>query len=66
VVPAGCRHAGAGPRALRTDRLARHLLTGFTTSPDSITDVDRAGQFLADDRPDAVASHALQLFRPVL
>ena len=33
---------GLGPWALGTDRLARHLLTGFTTTPDSITDEDRA------------------------
>jgi hypothetical protein len=39
---AGCRHAGLGPWALRTDRLGRHLLAGFTTTPDSITDDDLA------------------------
>jgi len=136
---------GLRPWALRTDRLARHLLAGFTTRPDSIPDedlavftgrlhaqghpeagsalyrnlilpemrrflasaayrqrrltvptvslvgaadsgvrpgmldvygdhaddlvghlVDRAGHFLADDRPDAVVTHALELFGRVL
>ena len=33
---------GLGPWALRTDRLTRHLLTGFTTTPDSITPEDLA------------------------
>ena len=136
---------GVGPWALRTDRLVRHLLAGFTATPDSMTDedlaiftgrlhaqghpeagsalyrnlilpemgrflasgayrkqrltvptvsllggadagvrpgmldvhggqaddlvghlVDGAGHFLADDRPDAVAAHALELFGRVL
>ena len=35
------RSSGSGS-ALRTDRLARHLLAGFTTTPDSITDEDLA------------------------
>lgn len=33
---------GLGPWALRADRLARHLLAGFTTGPNSITDEDVA------------------------
>jgi hypothetical protein len=96
-------------RSLRS----RHLLAGFTTTPDSIADeglavftgrkrrltvptaslvegaeagvrpgmldvygdqaddlvgdlVDRAGHFRADDRPDAVTTHALELFGRVL
>lgn len=135
---------GLGPRALRGDRLPRHLLSGFTTSRDSMTEddvttfvgrlrveghpeagsalyrhlilpemgrlaagtyrkrrltvptvclmgeadagvhpgmmdvppgvaddltghiVERAGHFLADDRPDAVVAHARQLFDRVL
>ena len=112
---------GLGPWALRTDRLARHLLAGFTTTPDSITDddlalftrrlhaqghlrqrrltvptvslmggadagvrpgmldvygrqadhlvghiIDGAAHFLADDRPDAVVTHALTLFGRIL
>ncbi|HEY6746491.1 MAG TPA: alpha/beta hydrolase [Mycobacteriales bacterium] len=31
-----------GPWALRTDRLARHLLTGFTATPDSMSEEDVA------------------------
>jgi pimeloyl-ACP methyl ester carboxylesterase len=47
---------GLGPWALRTDRLARHLLAGFTTMPDSITDEDLAvftGRLHAEGHPEA-------------
>lgn len=33
---------GLGPWALRTDRLARHLLGGFTATPDAMTEKDIA------------------------
>jgi pimeloyl-ACP methyl ester carboxylesterase len=47
---------GLGPWALRTDRLARHLLAGFTTTPDSITDEDLAvftGRLHTQGHPEA-------------
>ena len=45
-----------GPWALRTDRLAHHLLAGFTTTLDSITDEDLAvftGRLHAQGNPEA-------------
>jgi pimeloyl-ACP methyl ester carboxylesterase len=47
---------GLGPWALRTDRFARHLLAGSTTTPDSITDEDLAvftGRLHARGHPEA-------------
>lgn len=47
---------GLGTWALRTDRLARHLLAGFTAAPDSITEDDLAvftGRLHAQGHPEA-------------
>jgi pimeloyl-ACP methyl ester carboxylesterase len=58
---------GLGPWALRTDRLSRHLLAGFTTSPDSITDDDLAvftGRLHAYGHPEAGSALYRSLILP--
>ncbi|HEY6685272.1 MAG TPA: hypothetical protein VI094_03585 [Propionibacteriaceae bacterium] len=58
---------GLGPWALRTDRLARHLLAGFTTTPDSITDEDLAvfaGRLHAQGHPEAGSALYRNLIPP--
>jgi pimeloyl-ACP methyl ester carboxylesterase len=58
---------GLGPWALRTDRLPRHLLAGFTTTPDSITDEDLAvftGRLHAQGHPEAGSALYRNLILP--
>ena len=58
---------GLGPWALRTDRLARHLLAGSTTTPDSITDEDLAvftGRLRAQGHPEAGSALYRNLILP--
>jgi pimeloyl-ACP methyl ester carboxylesterase len=58
---------GLGPWALRTDRLARHLLAGSTTTPDSITDEDLAaftGRLHAQGHPEAGSALYRNLILP--
>ena len=58
---------GLGPWALRTDRLARHLLAGFTTTPDSITEKDLAvfaGRLHAQGHPEAGSALYRNLILP--
>ena len=56
-----------GPWALGTDRLARHLLTGFTATPQSITDEDLAvftGRLHAPGHPEAGSALYRNLILP--
>jgi pimeloyl-ACP methyl ester carboxylesterase len=58
---------GLGPWALRTDRLARHLLAGFTSTPDSITDEDLAvftGRLHTHGHPEAGSTLYRNLILP--
>jgi pimeloyl-ACP methyl ester carboxylesterase len=58
---------GLGPWGLRTDRLARHLLAGFTTTRDSITDEDLAvftGRLHAPGHPEAGSALYRNLMLP--
>lgn len=58
---------GLGPWALRTDRLARHLLAGFTTTRESITDKDLAvfiGRLHAQGHPEAGSALYRNLILP--
>jgi hypothetical protein len=58
---------GLGPWALRTDRLARHLLAESTTTPDSITDEDLAvftGRLHAQGHPEAGSALYRNLILP--
>ena len=58
---------GLGPRALRTDRLARHLLTGAAAQPGSITDEDRlhfTARLHAEGHPEAGSALYRHLILP--
>ena len=58
---------GLGPRALRTDRLSRHLLTGFTPNPDSMSEQDVStfvGRLHAEGHPEAGSALYRKLILP--
>jgi hypothetical protein len=58
---------GLGPWALHTDRLARHLLAGSTTTPDLITDEELAvftGRLHAQGHPGAGSALYRNLILP--
>jgi hypothetical protein len=66
VVPAVVATPGWG-RGPCTDRLARHLLAGSTTTPDSITDEDLAvftGRLHAQGHPEAGSALYRNLILP--
>ena len=59
--------AGLGPWALRTHRLPRYLLAGFTVAPEAITDEDMAvfiGRLQAEGHPEAGSALYRNLILP--